>query len=87
MEHVIVERVFSEPVDLAALSQRFADGAACFELRNVRILRSAVSLDGLRMLCEYSAPDAESVQAANDSAALPYERIWTARVLEPRKNG
>lgn len=79
MEHVIVERVFAEPVDLPALTRRYAEGIRCFELRNIRHLRTTISRDGLRMICEYSAPDAESVREANEASDLPYERIWTAQ--------
>ena len=32
----------------------------CFQLHRVRLLRSYLSNDGLRMLCLYRAPDAES---------------------------
>lgn len=81
MEHVIVERVFAEPVDVAALVRAAKDGASCFEVRRVTSLRSTVSRDGLRMICEYLAPDAESVRQANERAGLPYERIWLAQVL------
>ncbi len=81
MEHVIVERVFAEPVDLAALTRRSKEGIRCFELRNISHLRTTVSRDGRRMICEYSAPDAESVREANEAADLPFEHVWTALPL------
>jgi hypothetical protein len=84
MEHVIVERVFAEPVDLPELTRRYKEGIRCFELRNVSHLRTTVSRDGRRMICEYSAPDAESVREANEAIDLPYAHIWTAlRPAEP----
>jgi hypothetical protein len=84
MEHVIVERVFAEPVDLPELTRRYKEDIRCFELRNVSHLRTTVSRDGRRMICEYSAPDAESVREANEAADLPYAHIWTAlRPAEP----
>jgi hypothetical protein len=82
MEHVIVERAFAEPVDLEALYQTAEAGRACYQLRRVTLLRSLVSRDRLRMICEYLAPDAESVREANERAGMPYERIWTARILK-----
>lgn len=81
MEHVIVERVFAEPADLSELTRRYQQGIRCFELRNINHLRTTVSRDGRRMICEYSAPDAESVREANEATDLPYERIWTAMPL------
>ena len=81
MEHVIVERVFAEPVDLPALTRRYQEGIRCFELRNVSHVRTTVSRDGRRMICEYTAPDAESVREANAAADLPFEHVWTALPL------
>jgi hypothetical protein len=81
MEHVIVERVFAEPVDVEALVRVYKEGASCFEVRRVKSLRSTVSHDGLRMICEYLAPDAESVRQANELAGLPFERVWSGKVL------
>ena len=42
--------------------------------------RSSLSLDRLRMTCEFEAPDAESVREALRTAGVPYERVWTANV-------
>jgi hypothetical protein len=78
MEHVIVERVFAEPVDLVAFERRTREEDPCFSARQIRYLRSSVSRDGLRMICEYLAPDAESVREANRNAHLPFERVWSA---------
>lgn len=81
MERVVVERVFSEPVDVPALVERYRKGESCFASRRIVSLRSVVSRDRLRMICEYAAPDAESVRMANQLAGLPFERVWTAEVL------
>lgn len=81
MERVIVERVFAEPVDVEALVRKYRDGISCFEKRRVKSLRSTVSRDGLRMICEYLAPDTESVRQANEQAGLPYDRVWSGTVL------
>jgi len=32
------------------------------------------------MICEFEAPDAESVRQALRSAGTPYEKVWTADV-------
>jgi len=83
MEHVIVERVFLEPVEFADIERAASLGQSCLEARRVTLLRSSLSRDGLRMICEYEAPDAESVRVANQLAGSPFERIWTARVFIP----
>lgn len=82
MEHVIVERAFAEPADMDQLTLRGMAHQSCYEMRRVKLLRSLLSRDRLRMVCEYLAPDAESVREANIQAGLPFERIWTAQVFD-----
>jgi hypothetical protein len=82
MKHVIVERTFAEPVSLERVRKALDERKACLEFFRVRHLRSAVSPDGLRMICEYEAPDAESVRQVSERAGLPYERVWTAEIIE-----
>lgn len=82
MEHVIVERAFAEPVEIEELAQRAMVNMSCYEMRRVKLLRTLLSRDRLRMICEYLAPDAESVREANTHAGMPFERIWTAKVYD-----
>jgi hypothetical protein len=81
METVVVERDFEEPVtdsDLLAMAER---ASGCYENLRVTRVRSYLSLDRKRMVCEYLAPDAESVRNASDRAKIPYVRVWTATTL------
>ena len=34
------------------------------------------------MICEYEAPDAETVRKLQRTASMPFERIWTASVFD-----
>ena len=83
MKLVIVERTLQTPVSLAELVQSGAAGRPCLDAHHVRYIRSLVSLDGLRVLCEYEAPDAESVRQANKKLGLPFDRVWAAQTREP----
>ena len=83
MEIVVVERVFAEPVPAEALQARLSSHEGCHTAHRVRFLRTLLSADGLRAICEYEAPDAEAVRAVNRQLDAPYERIWTARVIGP----
>jgi hypothetical protein len=80
MARVMVEQVFTE----ALTDERYADFAkrvdACVEVRKGAWRRSAMALDRLRVVCEFEAPDAESVREAYRVSGVPYERIWTANV-------
>ena len=82
MEHVIVERKGTEPINLEQLRASACSAAACFRMHRVRHLRSVISADGCRVICEFEAPDAESVRRAQNEAGLPYEAVWTAQVFE-----
>ena len=82
MKHVIVERTFPEPVSLERVRKALEERQACLAFFRVRHLRSAISPDGCRMICEYEAPDAESVRQISERAGLPYERVWTAEIVE-----
>jgi hypothetical protein len=76
----MVEQVFTEPFT----DERYAEFAKkvdpCLEVRNGMWRRSSLSLDRMRMTCEFEAPDAESVREALRSANIPFERVWTANV-------
>jgi uncharacterized protein DUF4242 len=80
MARVIVEQVFEEPLTderYAAYAQRLDP---CMEVRNGAWRRSSVSVDKLRSVCEFEAPDAESVRQAYRASGVPFERVWTAEV-------
>jgi hypothetical protein len=76
----MVEQVFSEPFT----DERYAAFAKkidpCIEVRRGMWRRSSVSVDKLRMICEFEAPDAESVREAFRTANIAFERVWTANV-------
>jgi hypothetical protein len=81
MSVVLVERSFAEPVAFESIEAIADRGAWCFEAHGVRFLKSYFSRDRQRMVCLYEAPDAESVRVAQEKAKLPFEAVWTARVL------
>lgn len=81
METVIVERVFEQPLTTEDLEARLRTPSGCHSAHRVRFVRTLLSADGLRAICEYEAPDAEAVRAVNRQLNVPFERIWTARVF------
>jgi hypothetical protein len=76
----MVEQVFAEPFT----DERYAAFAKkvdpCVEVRHGLWRRSSLAVDKLRMVCEFEAPDAESVRDAYRVAGVPYERVWSANV-------
>jgi hypothetical protein len=78
---VMVERSFSESVDVEALQAQEDAGLWCLEAHGVRFLRTYVSSDRTRLLCLYEAPDAESVRIAQRTIGMPFDRIWSTDEL------
>jgi len=80
MARVMVEQVFTEPLS----DERYAAFAKkldpCVEVRDIAWRRSSLSTDRQRMVCEFEAPDAESVREAFRTSGVPFERAWTAQV-------
>jgi Protein of unknown function (DUF4242) len=82
MIRVVVERTFPTPqtdADMSAVADR---ERGCLEIYRVTWKRSLLSDDRRRMICEYEAPDAESVRRVQRQAEADVDRIWTAEVIE-----
>lgn len=87
MKLIVVERTLTEPLFASTMAERVASGSACLEAHRVRFVRSLVSADGLRTICEYEAPDAETVRLANRKLGLPFDRVWAAETyVSPAPN-
>lgn len=81
MARVIVEQVFTEPFTDEAYAKFAKQLDPCLDVRNGTWRRSSLSLDRMRMTCEFEAPDAESVREALRTAGIAYERVWSANVF------
>jgi hypothetical protein len=82
MIRIVVERTFATPqtnADMAAVADR---ERGCLDIYRVTWKRSLLSDDRRRMICEYEAPDAESVRRVQRQAEAEVDRIWTAEVIE-----
>lgn len=81
MTKVVVERRFTTPIsdaDLAAFASR---QQSCLATHRVTYRRSLLSQDRRRMICEYEAPDAESVRRVQREAEGPFESVWIADAI------
>lgn len=80
---VVVERTFATPVryeDIKALGDA---KAWCSSVYGVNHAHTVFSRDRKRMLCFYSAPDAEAVRSVQCEAGAPFDRIWAGTTLAP----
>jgi hypothetical protein len=77
--NVAVAHQFETPAQFGERRMLEQVDMGCFQLHRVRLVRSHLSMDGLRMICLYQAPDAESVRLAQRRAGLPPDRVWAVR--------
>ena len=81
--NVVVERWFAAPTryeDIKALSEA---KAWCLDTYNVKYSHTFLSTDGKRMLCFYSAPDAEAVRNVQREAGAPMAAVWAGSSIVP----
>ena len=80
MVHLIVEQTFDSPLtdeEHGHLGQRLDK---CLDAYGARWMRSYLSTDRGRMVCEFEAPDAEAVRTSYRSAGVRFDRVWTAEL-------
>jgi hypothetical protein len=82
MIRVVVERTFPNPMSDADIDAFGACEHACRAIHRVTWKRTLLSEDRKRAICEFEAPDAESVRRVQRQSETEAERVWTARVIE-----
>jgi hypothetical protein len=79
---VVIEQVFDPPLTDEEHGRIGKRVDKCLEIRNARWMRSYLSADRKRMVCEFDAPDAQSVRDAYRAAGVAFERVWGAEVYK-----
>ena len=82
MPCIIVERSFDRPPSDEDLTAAGIRERPCLDLYGVAWRRSVISADRLRMVCQYEAPDAESVRKVQREADNAFDRVWAGEVIE-----
>jgi len=80
MTHLIVEQTFSTPLTDAEHDRAAKRLNPCLEQHGAHWVRSYLSQDRLRMVCEFEAADAEAVRSSYRSAGMPFDRVWATEV-------
>jgi hypothetical protein len=78
MARVIMEQTFESPLSDEESARYAARLDPCLEVRNGAWVRSYYAKDRRRCICEFEAPDAESVRTALRLADVPFDRVWSA---------
>ena len=82
MSLIVVERTFEQPPSDADLTAAAIREKPCLALYGVAWRRSILSADRSRMVCQYEAPDAESVRKVQREAGNVFDRVWPGNVIE-----
>ena len=75
---VLVEYALPPDAEVEPMARRIDK---CLELQAARWMRSYITADGRRALCEFEAPDAESVREAFLLAGQPFDRAWVPQAF------
>lgn len=78
MVDVFAEWLENAPVDRCGIPEHGFDG--CPHLLKVRWRESFVAAGGRRLICRFSAPDAESVRIALRRTGIAVEAVWSGTV-------
>ncbi len=82
MPYLIVEYDHDPPISDEQLVAHSQSLEPCITARNIKRLRSWISVDRKKGCCEYHAPDAESLREAYHSAKVKFARVWPAMLFE-----
>lgn len=80
MARVLAEQTFNEPLTDERYEAFAKKLDPCLDVRDGMWRRSSLAIDRLRMVCEFEAPDAESVREAYRASGTQCERVWSASV-------
>ncbi len=78
MAVLVLEQTFDEPMTPEQLNLSAKRLDRCLEAHGARWMRSYISKDRKRMICEFEAADAEHVRESARSAGVPFDRCWSA---------
>jgi hypothetical protein len=83
MASVVVETVSELPLHPDQPTDLDYRVLGCLQEVDATWLHSLLSASGLRMVCYFEAPDAESVRQAYRRAGGCFTRVWAAQKIEP----
>lgn len=85
MAILVLEQSFQRPISPDELNDAAKRVDRCLEAYGARWMRSYLSTDRKRMICEFEAADAEQVRQSYRAAEVPFDACWTADVYSRDK--
>jgi hypothetical protein len=83
MANVILERSFDPPLTDDRFREISGRLMPCLDRSGIRWIRSHMSRDRRRLVCQFEATDAGAVRDALRQARLEHDRVWSGELLEP----
>jgi hypothetical protein len=81
MPRLIVEHTYDPPLSEEEHRRAASQLDPCLEAHGARWMCSYLSHDRRRMICEFEAPDAETVRQSMRSAGVSFDRVWSGEVF------
>lgn len=78
MAKLVIEQRFETPMSTEAIDALARQVDPCLNEHGALWMRSYLSADRKRMICEFEAADAESVRASYRAAGVAFEACWVA---------
>lgn len=83
MVHIVIESTYDPPLTDEKMEELEKKLTPCLKARNLTWIRSLVSRDGRRSVCEYQAADAETVREVYRQVGITVQRAWVAEIITP----
>ena len=80
MATLVLEQAFEKPITPEELNDAAKRVDRCLEAHGARWMRSYLSTDRKRIICEFEAADAEQVRESYRSAGVNFDSCWSADV-------
>lgn len=81
MNVVVVDQLLRGPLSERAFAAALREHAWCRQIYGVEHVESLIDRAGERLTCIFRAPDQEAVRTVARRLHLPYERVWSARLV------
>lgn len=82
MTSIVLERTFDPPLSTDEMQRMAASRYDCFDLHRVTWHGSMLSADGRDLVCQFTAPDAESARLALKQVGADVARLWPGIVID-----
>ena len=81
MAILVLEHTFETPMSTEELNDSAKRLDTCLAAHGARWMRTYLSQDRKRMICEFEAADAEQVRESARSAGISFDRCWPAALF------